>query len=201
MKRVLKVWRKSRARWPDSFVRFTNKKECHFWPLFLWSCHWRPGAILSGQNTSQDRRGRGREADRERETERGREGGRGLSVFFCVCLSLSYKNLAAENKSTVQESHRHEIRVMEHRHGSTLPTNQTPLERRWSKCLKVNSLSGWSTCFFCLLLIKSDPWCKICTKFHNLTDPPSAPPPLFPLYLPLCNFFPPSSQHRQVTDR
>lgn len=65
MKHFTKLLQKAQAKMAKLISRFTNNEECPFWPLFLWSCHWRPGAILSGQNTSQGRRGRGRATDRE----------------------------------------------------------------------------------------------------------------------------------------
>lgn len=89
MKHVPKLFLRGggRAKMAKLISRFTNNEECPFWPLFLWSCHWRPGAILSGQNTSQDRRGRGREGGRQ--TERGRES----SLFLCLCLSVRLKTI------------------------------------------------------------------------------------------------------------
>lgn len=58
--------------------RSTNNEECPFWPLFLWSCHWRPGALLSGQNTSQNRRGRARQGGRQKHSP---------CLYLSVCLN------------------------------------------------------------------------------------------------------------------
>lgn len=82
--------------------RFTNNEECPFWPPFVWSCHWRPGAIQSGQNTSQDRRGRGKERERDKKTDR--------EIPDCVC------PLCANKPQRNRETARQEIIVRYIRH-------------------------------------------------------------------------------------
>lgn len=93
--------------------RFPNNEECPLWPLFLWSCHWRPGAILSGQNTSQDRRGRGRERKKE------------LSLFLFLCVHLK----TADNYASLQQ---HQLKI------STLEVYLMSLLRETSCCTRVH---------------------------------------------------------------
>lgn len=96
-----KLFQKVQCKMAKLISRFTNNEECPFWPLFLWSCHWRPGAILSGQNTSQDRRGRGSERGREGGRQGGREGERrklSMSLFLLNHLVFRWTERDNERK-------------------------------------------------------------------------------------------------------